>query len=493
MFQSIVEAVYHYANVKPEALCLADDFGKVSYKEYADKISRFATCFKNLGLKKEDSVVVEACQTIDYLAIELALQVLGIVFVPVEHNCASEKIQNFINRAEAKMVVTVKEYGYQNCMAYTFDTLVAMHNDAEAYVPTSFPNKEDVSEMLFSTGTTGKEKGIVIMHKNNVALAENVMHGVNMQKDNVEMIPSPMNHSHGLRRYYANMYNGCAVVLLGSVMNVMRFFKNIDEYDVNSIDLVPAALTLLLKLSKNKFGEYKDRLRYIQYGSAPLLDNDKAKICELLPNTRMYNFYGSTESGCTCIYDFNNPISKKSCIGKPTYNTTLYIVNDDRQPIQSDADHTGYLATAGDMNMREYWQDAEETNAVLIDGIVYSNDVGYIDEDGEVILLGRKGDVINVGGNKVAPEEIETVAKTIAGIADCGCIPVSDASLGMVPKLFVQLEPKVEFDPISIRSQLASQLEPYKVPKYIVEIDRIPRSFNGKLLRKELKKIDEEK
>lgn len=487
MFQSIVEAVLHYAKVQPEKLCLADDNSKVTYKEYADKILKFCTCFDKYGLLRGEKVVVEACQTIDYLAIELALQLLGIVFVPVEHNCAPEKIVAFKNRAGAKMTISEKSIECDDAVVLTYNELIEAADSANTYENYTYPDRDDVCEILFSTGTTGKEKGIVITHKNDVALAENVIYGVEMEKDNVEMIPSPLNHSHGLRRYYANMYNGSTVVLLGSVMNVLKIFRNMDEYDVNSIDLVPAALTVVLKLTKDKLSEYAEKIRYIQFGAAPLMEQDKEKICALLPNTRLYNFYGSTESGCTCIYNFNRADAKKNCIGKPTHNVELIMVDDDRKPLVTSPENTGLVATKGNMNMLKYWQDEEETNKVLSEGIVYSNDIGYVDEDGDIILLGRKGDVINVGGNKVSPDEIENAAKKMEGIADCGCIGVDDASKGKVPKLFVQMDKNTPFDMVAIRSFLSQKLEPYKVPLYIEEIHKIPRSFNGKLLRKELK------
>ena len=487
MVNSIVEAVFRYADTQPEKLCLADDFGEVTYGQYRDKIRHYAACFADMGLKETDTVVVEACQTIDYLAVQLALQLLGVIFVPTEHNCAKEKIASFARRADARVIVACSDLPCESARVYTYGQLNALAEKAEAYVPVKFPKREELAEILFSTGTTGKEKGIVLDHQNNIALAENVINGVEMEKDNVELIPSPMNHSHGLRRYYANMYNGCTVILLGSVMNILRFFKLIEQYGVNSIDLVPTALSVVLKLSKNKLGEYSDRLRYIQFGAAPMMEADQQKVCQLLPGTRLYNFYGSTESGCICIYNFNRPDSKKHCIGKPACNAHITIVDDDHKVIDSCAERTGLLASAGGMNMVGYWKDDEETAKVLINGTVYTNDVAYFDEDGDIILLGRKGDVINVGGNKVSPDEIENIAKTMPGIADCGVIPVADAMKGNVPKLFVQLQAGAEFDAVAVRSYLAAKLEPYKVPQYIVQIDKIPRSYNGKLLRKELK------
>lgn len=485
MFDSVVSAIFYHAEKTPDKLCLADDFGEVTYKEYSQKILRFASCFQSRGVKKGDKVVIEACQTVDYLAMTHAIQILGGVFVPVEHNCAKEKIQKFSDRVQAKMIVAEKTDSMKNAVSYS--ELTDMYGESEIIDTFELPEKSSVSEILFSTGTTGREKGIVVTHANDIAIAENVIFGVEMEKDNVEMIPSPLNHSHGLRRYYANMCNGSTVVLLSSVMNIMKFFANIDHYQVNSIDLVPTALSVVLKLSRGKLADYADRIRYIQLGAAPLMEHDKEAVCALLPHTRLYNFYGSTESGCTCIYNFNVPNDKLHCIGKPTHNTEVIFVDDDRNPIVPSEENTGLIATKGKMNVSEYYEDPEETAKAMADGIVYSNDIGYLDSDGDIILLGRKGDVINVGGNKVSPEEIENAAKEMDIIVDCGCIPVADAAKGNVPKLFVQLKKGVEFEPIEIRKFLASKLEPYKVPTYIEQVDKIPRSYNGKLLRKELK------
>ncbi len=488
MFKSIVEAAFTHAQTKPEKLCLADEVSAVTYSQYRTKICRMAACLKENGVGKGDKVLVEASQTVDFLALELAIQLIGGVFVPVEHNCAHEKAIRIAGICEAVMVVTLKELSAESETIHF--TLKDLWENADNCAPLreyTFPEKEDISELLFSTGTTGKEKGIIITHGNNIALAENVIYGVNLQEDNVEMIPSPMNHSHGLRRYYANMFRGATVVLVSGVMNVLGFFRMMDTYKVNSIDLVPTALTVLLRLSKGKFGEYKDVLRYIQLGSAPLAEGDKKTVCSLLPNTHLYNFYGSTESGCICIYDFNDGIDKPNCIGKPACNAKITIVDEDRREIVSSSEDTGLLASFGPMNTPGYWRDEEETKKALCDGIIYSNDEAYIDEDGDIILLGRKGDVINVGGNKVSPDEIEEAAKKHPTVEDCGCIGIKDSLRGNAPKLYVQIKKGCTFDGACLRSFLSGQLEPYKVPVAIEEIDLIPRSFNGKLLRRTLR------
>lgn len=492
MVKSIVEAVFKFAEKTPDKLCIADEKRTVTYLQYKEEIGRIATVLTNYGVKAEDRVVIEATQTISYLASQLAVQLIGAIFVPVERNCAWDKTQRVAAASEAKLIITQKEnQPYDDVVVLSMSKVSEESASAQEYKAVDFPQSSDVAEILFSTGTTGKEKGIVITHDNNIALAENVIYGVEMKEDNVEMIPSPLNHSHGLRRYYGNMYMGATVVLFTSVMAVKLFFDMIDRYSVNSIDLVPTALTVLLKLSRDKFAEYKDVMRYIQFGSAPLSDADMKQIRSLLPNTRLYNFYGSTESGCICIYDFNTDCDKAKCIGHPAHNARLFVVDEDRNEItNSSAENTGLLASCGRMNMKGYWRDEQETAQAMENGIIYSNDEAYFDEDGDIILLGRKGDVINTGGNKVAPDEIEEAARKHPSIADCGCIGVPDKFKGAVPKLFVQLKKGETFNPVSIRELLTENLEPYKVPASIVEIDQIPRTFNGKILRRVLKEKD---
>lgn len=494
MFKSIVEAVFSHAETQPGKLCLADEKRELTYGEYKNEICRMASMLKGLGIKKNDKVLTEAFQSAEFLALELAVQLIGGVFVPVEHNCAFEKALRIAEACEASLVITLKEAPAECKVTHlTMSSFCEKAEDMSACTDYAFPEKDDISELLFSTGTTGKEKGIIISHGNNIALAENVIYAVELREDNVELIPSPMNHSHGLRRYYANMYKGATVVLISSVMNVLGFFRMMDTYKVNSIDLVPTALSVLLRLSKGKLGEYKDVLRYIQLGSAPLADSDKNTVCALLPHTHLYNFYGSTESGCICIYDFNTQGDKPNCIGKPTYNAKITIVDEDKKEIISSAENTGLLASFGPMNTCGYWKDEEETQKALRNGVIYSNDEAYFDENGDIILLGRKGDVINVGGNKVSPDEIEDVAKKHPDISDCGCIGVKDEMRGSQPKLYVKIKHGRSFDPVSIRDFISAELEPYKVPEQIEQIDEIPRSFNGKLLRRVLRSYNESK
>lgn len=483
MPNSIFEAVFENSKKYPEKLCVADAKTAFSYREYLSLVLKISAFLSSSGFEKGDAAVFEASQSVYYLASQLAVQAVGGIFVPLEKNCGAAKISAVSEKVGAKLVVTSADVSG----AVSLQALVEKASELEERKTEELPKGDEVCEILFSTGTTGKEKGIMITNKNNVALAENVVNGVEMKKDNVELIPSPLNHSHALRRYYGNMLSGASVVLCSGVINLKEFFGLIQKFGVNSIDLVPTALSIVLKLSGEKLGEYRESLRYIELGSAPLMKADKEKLKSLLPKTRLYNFYGSTESGCIAIYNFNRENDKENCIGRPTVNAKIFAVDEERKAVETSENQTGLLACFGKMNMKGYWQDEEETAAALENGTIYTNDEIYFDKDGDIILLGRRGDVINIGGNKVSPEEIENVAKGIEGVADCACVAVTEALRGSVPKLFVEMKPGAEFDISKLKAEFSKSVEAYKIPKYFVRVEKIPRTFNGKVIRRLLK------
>lgn len=485
MIRSIVEAVALHALETPEKFCAADGRNEYTYKTFWEHIAGYAEYLKNLGIVKGDHVVVRNSQNAATLITGLAVQFLGAVFVPLEKEVADQRIVEIIETVSAKLYIAQRKSEVP--CAFELITEALNHPlEGAVYDPAVFPEKEDIAEILFTTGTTGQSKGIELNHGSVVAVAENVIDGVEMKKDNVELIPVPISHSHGLRRYYSNMLNGSSVVILGSIVFIQVVFNYIEKYHITSIDLVPAALATIFRLSEDRLGNYKDQLDYVQLGSAPIPQQDKERLRRLLPDTRLYNFYGSTESGCSCIIDFNKYPDKKNCIGRPTCNAKFLFIGEDGTPIQATKENPGLLASAGGMNMNGYYKEPELTASVLHDGYIRTEDLSYMDEDGMICLLGRKGDVITSGGNKITPSEVEDAAGKLEGILECACVPVPNDLLGQEPKLFVVMKEGAVFDRGAIIQFLKGQLENYKVPKLVVEIDRLPRSSNGKILKREL-------
>ena len=484
---SVIENIYNHAKANPDKLCLADSKKALTYHQVWENSLGLALKLGDLGVEKGSCVVIECNQSVDYMVFVFAVQLRGGIIVPVEQNAALSRITDLIGETGAVLFVSYRHPDELAEVPY-MDIHIACDYpsgaDADAI---SFPASDDVSEILFSTGTTGKSKGVVLTHGNDIAIAENVCYGVEQKPDNVELVPMPTSHSHGLRRTCANMCNGSSVVFVDGVMYLKRVFKLMDDYHVTAMDLSPSMLSILFRLGGDRLGDYSEQLDYIQLGSAPLPEEDKQHLARLLPNTRLYNFYGSTEAGCSCLLDFNKMSGKPGCIGRPAVNANFIVVDENKNEIDSSPDHLGFLASSGAINMREYYHEPELTAETMKDGFIYTKDVGYIDDDGLVYMLGRKDDVINYGGIKISPEEVEAVVVKHPSVKDCALIPMDDPLTGQAPKLFIQLdEAGEEYDPKAFRSWLAENIDSNKQPVRIEVIDLIPRTFNGKIIRHKL-------
>lgn len=514
---SIVEALKINAEKTPDKLCVGDKKNQVTYKEFWNMVKKAAVYLQEKGVQKGDMVVIRGAQKVEFLLGVFGVQLAGGAVCPLEKAIKDDRIMEIMNFVDSNIYLAEKPVKNTTVNNISLKEMFKVVQNNEAVTPNentdnsenvvlnessdsseavnskefSLPASDDLSEILFTTGTTGKSKGIEVTFGCNIAIAQNVIDSVGMEKDEIELITTPINHSLAIRRSYGAIYNGSSIVLTDGIKFVEDFFKLLDRYKITAITFVPAILEQVLKFAKDRFATYDNQFHYIQLGSAPLSETNKEILTKMFPTTRLYNTYGATESGCTVILEFSKYGHKKKCIGRTTVNTEILFVDDKRNIVEASLEKPGILAFKGKMNMRSYYKEPEITKEVMDEnGVVYTNDLGYLGEDGLVYLLGRKGDVINMGGIKIAPTEIEEVAMKHEMIKDCACIPIKDEITGEAPKLFVTLNEGYQLDQKELSKYLLSKLESLKVPKTFEVIDEIPRTFNGKIIRKQLKALE---
>jgi len=187
------------------------------------------------------------------------------------------------------------------------------------------------------------------------------------------------------------------------------------------------------------------------------------------------------------MFDYSEHKGLISCVGQPNRNAHIFIVDDEYNEMQSSETNQGLIAIKGDVVMNGYYNEPELTKEVLRDGVVYTNDLGYIDENGFVYMLGRRGDVINIGGLKIAPTEVENVVLRYDGIAECACFGVADKMGGCAPKLNIVVKAGCDVNVSELKAFMTGHLEAYKIPKIVEIVEEIPKTANGKINRKELK------
>lgn len=489
-----VAYIARHAKERPDSPAIIVGDTVTSYRQLWLKVQGFAQFLKTqMELKKGNIVVAKASQSLDYAVAYFGAHLAGGIFAPVEQSASGNGFLRILeNLTPYLMIVNPKDVGTD---FGPWGKRVLDNGEicrlADQYVPetewSEFPDGSDDAVIMFTTGTTGISKGVVHTQRSMLATAENLIAGYEAKRDSLMILPGPLNHAASLRKMVMSMLNGSTVVILNGLKNLRAFFDVLETAAVPvGCFTPPSALRTILTLTGDKIGDFADKIDFMVFDGAPLPEPDKQRISKLLPGSRLYNSYGSTEGGSVCMYDFNRYPGKINCIGKAAINSEVVVVDDEKNVIKSSPDHPGMLACSGDTSMREYWKAPDLTAQVMQGGRVYTNDIGYIDSEGFIYNLGRQGDVINVGGLKVAPTEVEEVALWYDGVTDCICVPVDDQISGKAVKLCVVLKPGTVLDGRALRSHLAKHLENYKVPKYIEEINEVPRTFNGKIDRKRL-------
>ena len=494
--RALVHAVCEHAGRITDARAIVDNRGIHTYEKLWKDICICASALQKIGLKHGERLVVECSQDEWFLAVNLACQLSGVIFVGVERRVAPDRLREIIDRTEASAVLTKKGTDAGDVRSLTlkeFEVLYEKIRDEEGSSALQsgirslgHVKSEDIAEILFSTGTTGKSKGVMLSNRANVANAQNIIAGTQMKEGSVELMPLPLNHAHGLRTAYAHLLNGSTVLIANGITFPRVLLDMMEKFGANAIDLTPSAAQMLLKTARERLHAFAPRIDYIEVGAAFLPESTKEELRDCFPDSRLYNCYGSSESGRTCYLDFNTDEKLPGSIGKPVPNAHFAVLDNDGRPMQSDPQHTGLLASAGPMNMTGYWGEPELSGQTMQDGYVRTADLAYIDPDGYVYVLGRADDVINYKGIKISPEEIEEAAAGCAMVADCACIPVEDELAGQVPKLFVVPAEDVEYDEAQLFKYLKEHIDDNRMPRTIERIDMIPRTYNGKILRREL-------
>ena len=336
---------------------------------------------------------------------------------------------------------------------------------------------EGTADVLFTTGTTGHSKGVVISHRTIVANAGNLIAGQGFSHDLTFIINGPLNHIGSLSKVYPVIVVGATLCIIDGMRDINVFFRCLDGVAKAATFFVPATLRILLHFAAEALAKHAEKIDFIECGGAPLPHADMLELCRLLPKTRHYNTYASTETGIISTYNFNDGLCMAGCLGKPMPHSRLMITAE------------GTIACQGDTLMSGYLGDPELTASVLRDETVYMADMGHIDEEGRLHIDGRADDVINVGGYKVAPTEVEDQAMTFTAVRDCICTAVPHPITGQALKLLVVMAEGQRLEKRLLALHLKQRLETYKVPQLYEQVTAIERTYNGKLNRKFYKQL----
>lgn len=482
---SIEEQIYQRVEEDPNKIAVIHKKRRITYKALWIHILEAAKIYKDvLKLHPGDAVVLAADKNIEFLYAYFGGHLAGLHISPIAADTNTDRLQYILTKLKARLLVGFRGYTGEvsTCSWDEFD-VDTLDDDAQSI---DFPILNSIADILFTTGTTGEPKGVPLTFKNVAAAARNINTFIGNTKSDVEVLALPIAHSFGLGRIRCCLSVGATICLVGSFANIKKLFRTIEEEKATVFTMVPASWRYLKKYTGNRLSEYKDQLKFIEMGSAFFGADEKRELAALLPNTRVCMHYGLTEASRSAFMEFHDDDQHLDSVGKHSPYTEIEIFDENGNKLPANTE--GEICVKGEHVMNGYlYHDNANT---YFDGYFRTGDWGTKDVNGYIYLKSRKKELINVGGKKVSPVEVELELKKIPEIKDCACVAIPDPNqvLGEVVKAFLvksDTESNISF--ADITKILSGRLEGYKIPAVYEWIDEIPKTYNGKIQRLSLK------
>lgn len=480
--KTIEEQIFDKFQNIPDKVALISGDTEITYSQLWDYCLCAAEKLKqDYHLKKGDRVILSAAGNIEFVYAYFGVHIAGGICVPIDPDTNQTRFE-YIEKSTTPVCVMGLLH---NVKKETIPFTDVVNGTSKAtYIA---PEQSQVADILFTTGTTGAPKGVALSYNNLSAAARNINAFIGNTSSDVELLALPVSHSFGLGRLRCSLSKGATVVMLGTFANVKKFFKEMARCQVTMFAMVPASWGFIKKMSGKYIGKFADQLKFIEIGSSFMPVEDKELLMSLLPKTRICMHYGSTEASRSAFMEFHTYKDNLLSIGKASPNVEIKIFTSQGTPAALGEE--GEVCVKGEHVTCSYWNETPERFASdFYDGYFRTGDCGTMDAEGNIYLKSRIKEMINVGGKKVSPMEVEDILNTIPGIKESACIGIPDPGivLGEVVKAFIVADDNLSDE--EIMQQLRPQLEVYKLPVEIERINAIPKTGSGKIQRLSLKK-----
>ncbi len=480
---------------------------EITWGVFNEKANRFANLLISRGIKKNDKVGILLMNCLEWLPIYFGILKTGAIAVPLNFRYAADEIEYCVNLAEINVLVFGPEfigrveeivenisnnrillYVGDGCpeFAESYDKLTA---NCSSISPDIKLTDDDYGAIYFSSGTTGFPKAILHKHRSlmHSCKVEQAHHG--QTKDDIFLCIPPLYHTGAKMHWFGSLLSASKAVLLkGTSPEIILDAVSKEKCTIVWL-LVPWAQDILEAIESGRVNlkDYElSQWRLMHIGAQPVPQSLIKKWKEIFPNHQYDTNYGLSESiGPGCVHLGVENIHKVGCIGKAGYGWETAIVGEDRKPVKRG--EVGELAVKGPGVMECYYHDPKSTKEVLADGWLYTGDMAMEDEDGFIMLVDRKKDVIISGGENIYPVQIEDFIRTNDAVHDVAVIGIPDKRLGEVSCAIIELKKDYVLTEEEVNN-FCMELPRYKRPHKVIFAD-IPRNPTGKIEKPKLREI----
>lgn len=521
---TLASAFLRQESLHPLQTCLYFKEHAYTFQHIAQAARGLAAGLLEQGIQKGDKIGMLAPNCPQFVVCFVGVLLVGAVLVPVNVKSKAEDIQYILDDADIRLLlfhpglseelfevsnVPSALRGAVNIGFWTDGTEDEEHESATMQTATTvfrqmawadlvpqgrrierslpLPEEHDEAIIFYTSGTTGRPKGAVCTHANCMAAIESWIAALGLCADTCSLMVTPYFHNaFSAFVYSVLLVGGCSVAV--ESFQIKTLLTEISRRKVNLMFAVPSVYLAILDYPKREAYDLSS-LKKIVYGAAPMRV-EAIKNLKAVLNCDLYNAYAQSET-CPAI-SFLRPeyaLEKPGSVGQAVKTIELSIQDDSDRPVP--AGEVGEICCRGPNVMKCYLKQPEATREKHRGGWLHTGDMGSLDEEGFLYLVGRKDDLINSMGEKIYPSEVEEVLFQYPAVREAAVIGVPDRVKGQVLAAFVVPKTNVELRISDLRKYCVTRLADYKVPKIFKVVNELPRNAGGKVLTGQLEKMVE--
>ena len=478
----------------PDRPAIADTGSEITYRALNEQANRVATALIKLGIRPGDRVAVCAPNSAQWVIFYLGVLKAGAVVVSISSQVTAAELKRTVNDVTPKCIFTSDErlqdlerlrqpgllekiispegdISFEHLCKTGVGVFEAMDRD-----------RNDTAAILFTGGTTGTAKGVMLSHENIYSAIYNVVHNERSNENDRALCFLPLHH------VFAQMHIMDATLLSGGCIEILPGFDEERLLEITSAGRVTklyAVPTVYVRLLSIK--SIREKLGAVRYcfSAAASMAVELVHQWKQETNQSVHEAYGMTESASMVTYNhfYQHVVGS---VGTPVGTTEIQIRDATGQPVECGQE--GEICIRGRNMMKGYLNRPEETRAAFWGDWFRSGDIGYVDPSGYLFIVDRIKDLIITGGENVYPREVEEILFTLPGVEECAVIGLPDKEWGEKVTAIIVPGRGCTVDIASLKASLKKKLSAYKVPKEFRIVDTLPKSSAGKILKRTLRK-----
>ncbi|MCZ2109122.1 MAG: long-chain-fatty-acid--CoA ligase [Dehalococcoidia bacterium] len=495
------------AKLYPEKTAIVDGPDRFTYRQFQERVNQLGHTLLGLGIAKGDRVCILSPNSHYFLESYYGVTQIGAILVPLNYRLAAADHEYIINHAGVKAVLV--DYDYTRIVdevrpnLKTVEHYIVADPRAEKHTPkgwtdwdsltglqpvTATPlveqDENDTTSINYTSGTTARPKGVMLTHRNCYINAYNFIAHLRIQHDDVELWTLPMFHANGWGGPFALTAMAATHVVLRTIV-AEDIFQLIQDEKVTFACMAPAVLSTILNFGKRSDYTITTKPRFTIAGAPP-----PAAFVQRLEEELGWEFieiYGLTETAPIITVshpDFNTgqkDYGRRMRAGVEAIGCDIQVLDDEGHPVPMDGTSIGEVCARGNMILKGYWEQPEETAKAIYDGYFHTGDLAVWDEVGNIHIVDRKKDVIISGGENISSPEIEDALYKHPSVLECAVIGVPSEKWGETPKALVVLKEGHSPTPEEIIAFTRQHLAHFKCPTSVDFVESLPRTATGKL------------